>query len=78
MMMFNIGERVSLALGNDKWMNGTICGHGFMQSEHSVTLHPVYHIRLDNGQWTSDYAAFINVVVAHPENVHEIGEEGNG
>lgn len=74
--MFKIGERVKITSIDGVASNrGTICGHGFFQSEHYETLSPAYIIRLDAGVWTEDRVAFLSVLVVHPDNVEEVNDE---
>ena len=73
-MMFKIGESVYI---DNIDCEGVVCGHGFYQSQHFSTMSPMYIIRLAKGQWTEERKAFIDIVVAHPDNVYEIGEQGN-
>jgi hypothetical protein len=71
MMMLNIGTRVNVKIQSDA-LPGTVCGHGFCQSEHSGAMEPTYLVRIDNGFWTENHLAFINVIVVHYDNVEEV------
>ena len=67
--MLKIGERVQVE--NLEGVH-TIVGHGFYEQEHFATISPAYIVRMDQGQWTADGNAFINIIVVHPDNVTEV------
>ena len=70
--MFKVGTKVVI---ENVECEGTVVGHGFFESEHYVTLHPAYIVRLDKGLWTEDRKAFINLIVVHPDNAMEVNSD---
>lgn len=70
--MHKIGTRVNVMAG--VWQAGTVCGHGFFESEHTGEMSAAYIVRLDRGVWTRDSTAFISVITVHTDNV-EVADE---